>query len=579
MFTNTHAEALMDFYRKKDFPSLHQRILMTFEDFNKKVYITLSDTIVKEIDTFLDMFFTLVRQKDFIVGKYVEKYFPYITLLENLSYLSTYKSTVQVLNDLAGSREHEVQKLLLLLNLKNTIDFDLIDNLFLQNSALGSYWLYCVYTRHCFCNEMVSMNLLTLQNRLLTYDLYPFDNINSVYFNATYVNPDNHLLVRRKINETIRKYLPCMQIINQCKEDKKPKIAVLTKNWGKENAVYKCIGAFIESLHDEYELILIQLDPDADCRQLSCFTDVRTICKQGTHLDYTSIVKNDFSMVIYPDIGLNTESLILANIRIAPIQIAMYGHPVSSASDMIDCFFVGDLSEPEDLSQCYTEKTMRMTGTGMNSIKPCIDRPTFHEKISCLDQKTINIFITASPPKINCLIKTCWKKIADESSKNVMFHVLPGDYGMHEVSVLRYELENLINRDRITIHRQKSITDYLDVIKHCDLAIGSYHYGDYNRVLDSLWMGTPIIVVTGRCGYQNTGCGALRAVGLDKLIASDLDDYVSMTLRLISNDEQRKDFQKAILELDIEEIFINNKTYIHDFKKHIDSLLKQVHHS
>ena len=575
MFSSSQADHFFDCFRKGYSKRLHQGILMTLEDFNKKVYVKVSRAVLDELDFFLDVLFNLFREKNFVLGQFTEKYFQYITLLENLTFLSSFKSTEAIFHELREARCHETQKILLLHNLKNSLDFNLLDSVFKQNSALGSYWLYSVYTRHCFCNDTVLMNLLMLQNKLLGYDLYPFAALCSVYFNATYINPENHMAVRKKVNEAIRKYVPLPAIKNTSRENKVPKIGIVSKNWNKKHAVYTCIGSFIESLRDTCALSLIELNPQSRHAQFDYFTDVFFIKRKGNFIDYSAIADNSFNMIIFPDIGLNIESLILSNLRIAPVQISMYGHPVSTASEMVDYFLVGELSETKNAASYYTEAILPIKGTGMNSVLPGVKRPTFDEKSGCLDGTAVNIFVSSSSPKINSTIKQYWKKIADTSSRPVVLHLLPGDYGFQETSVMRRELKQFIGKERIRIHRHKETAKYLDVIQRCDFAIGSYHYGDYNRVVDSLWMGTPIIVIRGTCGYQNTGVGALRAAGLDELIAEHLDAYVELALELIADDETRRCLQRKILRLDIEKLLIHNRDYITDFTSSIHRIVSK----
>ncbi len=574
MFTKAKADKLFDLNKKGAFDELHPAILKTFDDFNKKIYLNFESSIFNEVDLFLEFFFNIIKNREFVLGSYVEKYLYYITLLENLAHLSSFKTTEVLLNQLIADKSHEVQKILLLMNLKNSIDLGFIDALFLENPALGSYWLYSVYTRHCFFNDTVSVNMIKLQNRLQNYDLYPFDNICSLYFNSTYINPENHINVRKKINTAIGKYMPVMKIKNSPSKNNRPRIGIVSKNWRKDKAVYKCIGAFIESLASDFDLSLIELNTKSQCR-FDYFTNTKLVQKSGKFIDLTSIIDNDFNMVIFPDIGLNTESIILSNLRIAPVQVSMYGHPVSTASDMIDFFIVGELSETDELIKNYSENTCIIKGTGMNSVLPALPRPGINDKIKCLKGDIINIFVSSSLPKINSIIKHYWKKIIDESEKPVVLHFLPGDCGFQEISVLRKDMQDFIGKDSILIHPQKQHNIYMDIIKHCDFAIGSYHYGDYNRVVDALWMGTPIIVVKGECGYQNTGVAALKALGIEELIAENLDEYVSLALTLISDDNKRKNLQKKVLYSDIQNQLIQNSEYIDDFKSKIKLLIEE----
>ena len=51
--------------------------------------------------------------------------------------------------------------------------------------------------------------------------------------------------------------------------------------------------------------------------------------------DTNWIVDEQFDIIFYPDLGMKMESIWLANKRLAPIQIASYGHPVSSYGALV----------------------------------------------------------------------------------------------------------------------------------------------------------------------------------------------------------------------------------------------------
>jgi predicted O-linked N-acetylglucosamine transferase (SPINDLY family) len=575
MFTTGAADKLLKLYRKGSHDLLHGHILRTFADFNKKVYVRSFSSVSDEIGRFLETFFFLMSQRDFSIRSVWEHYLGYVTLLENLTYLSAYGTTTETLACLTRGGQADVYKQLLLSNAKIELDLQCIDRFFTTNPKPASFWLYSLFTRHNFCHASVAKNLRSLQRQLLDYNLYLFDRICALYFNATYVDPESHLRVRHKVVETIRKQMVLPGIRNVCTKKGLPRIAIVSKNWHRNHAVRKCIGAFIRPLKEIADLVLIRINTECGAAAPACFSESRTVRSYQGHLECSSIAENDFNMVIFTDVGLNIESLLLASMRLAPLQVAMYGHPVSTASPFIDYFIVGALSETAEVSSHYTEKTVAIQGTGMNATRPRVSRPSFEDKTCCLNPGTLNIFVSASGPKINEVIVRQWVKIIKHSSRPVLLHLLPGEAGMQEMSVLRHVLQGCLGRHTIKVHRRHSYEQYMEVVKRCDLAIGSYHYGDYNRVIDALWMGTPFIVIQGNCGYQNTGVAALRAVGLEELIAEDLDAYVEKTVKLVAEDDRRQELQQKIISLPVEPLLVENGRYSAGFVDTIYRLLQE----
>jgi len=528
----------------------------------------------QEIDGFLEIFFYLVMQRDFTLSDRWKHFLAFVTLLENMAYLSSYGTTEEPLKKLMASGASNYFKQMMLSNAKLELDMHVVDKYFAEQPQAASYWLYSLFTRHSFCHPMVVKNLQLLMHRALEYDLYPYGRMCAVYFNATYVDPQNHLRIRERINEVIQKNIISSPIHNCCQGNRVPQIAVISKNWQPANAVRKCIGAYIRGLAEIGELTLIAINDHSKAFP-RYFKKVFKIQSHKGFIAYDSIAHNNFNMAIFTDIGLNIESLILANTRVAPLQIAMYGHPVSTASKYIDYFVVGEGSENELTGHHYTEKTIKIKGPGMNAVKPCVGRPTLQEKRNLLSADCVNIFLASSGPKINPHIVAHWKTIVSNASVPIVMHLLPGEAGLQEISALRQLINSLLGMTAVKFYKRLRYERYMEVIMGCDFALGSYPYGDYNRTIDSLWMGTPFVAIQGHCGYQNTGVASLRALGLDELIAFCTEDYITMALRLINNRVLRTKLQRKILSLPIEPMIVENTEYCNDFNSKLKDLLQQ----
>jgi predicted O-linked N-acetylglucosamine transferase (SPINDLY family) len=72
------------------------------------------------------------------------------------------------------------------------------------------------------------------------------------------------------------------------------------------------------------------------------------------------IVTDAPHVLIYPDIGMDGQSVQLAGQRLAPIQCNSWGHPVTSGMPTIDYYLSSDLMEPLDGQEHYTERLIRL---------------------------------------------------------------------------------------------------------------------------------------------------------------------------------------------------------------------------
>lgn len=72
------------------------------------------------------------------------------------------------------------------------------------------------------------------------------------------------------------------------------------------------------------------------------------------------IAEQELDILIYPDIGMEPLTYFLAFSRLAPIQMAWWGHPITSGLPSIDYFISLDDEIVEASDDHYTEQMVRM---------------------------------------------------------------------------------------------------------------------------------------------------------------------------------------------------------------------------
>jgi predicted O-linked N-acetylglucosamine transferase (SPINDLY family) len=68
--------------------------------------------------------------------------------------------------------------------------------------------------------------------------------------------------------------------------------------------------------------------------------------------------------------------------------------------------------------------------------------------------------------------------------------------------------------------------DYMKFYHAIDVALDPFPYSGVTTTCDALWMGVPVVSLSGRIGAARQGVRFLRTVGLDELVAETADDYV-----------------------------------------------------
>ena len=92
--------------------------------------------------------------------------------------------------------------------------------------------------------------------------------------------------------------------------------------------------------------------------------------------------------------------------------------------------------------------------------------------------------------------------------------------------------------ERVALKAALPHRDYLAAYEEIDLVLDTFPYNGGVTTLEALLMGRPVVTLTGTTLISRQSAAILHAMGLQELVASDLDRYVRLAKELAS-DKQR----------------------------------------
>lgn len=356
---------LFDLYFRHHYDQLSEQFLNILKYFRSHTYLELDDQSFYFINIFVKNFLYLFSQPDYILSdQYVRRFIQKNAVISNLVAISSFRNTDTYLTILKY-QSRNFAKLLTLYSARNTVRID-------RKSIFNSdQKLACLWYSHFFeiypaglANPLVYANLkeqLKYEDERLT-DFYVLED---VYLGSTYIDPILDRQIKQKMNQSIKIWLSqTAPPITQ--EPRLNKIAIITGKWFSQHVVYRTMSQFVQSLAEDYELTLIHLGDVTTELAIHDFANIKYVQFKQGQLNWTEIQDNQFMAVYYPDIGMNPESILLSNLRLAPIQIASVGHPISTWGSEIDYFMSGAGVElPEKAEENYSERLVLVPGLGV----------------------------------------------------------------------------------------------------------------------------------------------------------------------------------------------------------------------
>jgi predicted O-linked N-acetylglucosamine transferase (SPINDLY family) len=563
---------LLELYLNQDYDQLSETFLQVWEHFQNKTYYALDLNLQYFINVFVKNFLYLFTQPDYVLSdRHVNRFIKQNLTISNLVAMSGFKNTdayLQILND----QPRNFAKLLTLYSARNNVKFDK-KALFDANYQLACLWY------SCFCESYRSgvINQQTRENlqEHITYKderLSDFHNIDDIYFGASYIDGDLDREIKHRINASIKNspFATTAQINNH---PHPKKIAVITSLWFSQHSVYRILSEFVESLKDDYELTLVHLGDIRNNIDIGFFKEIKYVYVKDNYLNIDALRENDFTAVFYPDIGMTVESIFLCNLRIAPIQICGLGHSVSTFGSEIDYYVSGaDVEIPEGAEANYSERLVLLPGFGAIHNKP-------NYQIRNIEKKRPEMIINCPwyAQKVNYSLVSDLKEIAAQSQKQILFRFFSGGALTRKNDFIPFatDLESILGKDCIELMPAKSYNEYMALMEEGDICIEAYHFGGCNTVVDSLYLRQPTVTFEGDKWYSRIGSQLLRSVGLSELIAHSPAEYISLTLKLIHDDEYRLKIREKLAHADLNTTIFNADSKIY-FKTAMDFLI--AHH-
>ena len=117
---------------------------------------------------------------------------------------------------------------------------------------------------------------------------------------------------------------PGDRVMLVCENRPNPKkMAVISDLWSPTHSVYRNYYKYLESLRGAYHLTFFHC-LRTDGLDFGLFDEVHRLEFRDLTLDVERLRQNDFAVVYFPDVGMTLTSIMLANYRIAPIQLCSH---------------------------------------------------------------------------------------------------------------------------------------------------------------------------------------------------------------------------------------------------------------
>ena len=244
------------------------------------------------------------------------------------------------------------------------------------------------------------------------------------------------------------------------------------------------------------------------------------------------------AVILYPEIGLSPRIYPLAALRLAPLQIAAWGHPVSSGLASIDHWLSCAGMEPIDGARHYREHLHLLPGLGT-----CYARPT---RASVRPRGELGLPAAArlylaphAPVKIHPAFDAMLARIADADREGAI--VVFEDSAPALTQRLRRRLRRQFDQHGLDVDQRlhwlprATPERFRAVLAASDVLLDTPGFSGGNTSLDAIAQGLPLVTWPGTLMRSRQSAAMLAICGCQELVATSPDAYVELAVR-VGND-------------------------------------------
>ena len=244
------------------------------------------------------------------------------------------------------------------------------------------------------------------------------------------------------------------------------------------------------------------------------------------------IADTEPDILFYPDIGMDPVTYFLAFARLAPVQCASWGHPVTTGMTTIDYFLSCDAAEPPDAEAHYTERLVRLGGLPFSYHRPAPPVSTKTRADFNLEAGGTLYFLAQNLFKIHPNMDEALLAILERDPTGLI--LLPEGQDIAWGATLRERFETTLapHADRAVFLPRLDHDDYMRLLALSDVSLDSFPFSGGNTTYQALAMGTPVVTLPGDYLRGRLSLAIYHHLGVADCIARDAADYADIACRL-----------------------------------------------
>ena len=282
-------------------------------------------------------------------------------------------------------------------------------------------------------------------------------------------------------------------------------------------------------------------------------------CARFTHgdmsvRDWASAIGNsELDVLIYPEVGMDITTSRLASMRLAPVQMAAWGHPETTGLPTIDFYISAENFETTVSQTLYTEKLVSLPNLGCYYAPESPATAVVDLAALGIDEESPILICPGTPfkyaPQHDRIFIEIASRLKDAQFIFFNFESVPLlSRRLRQRIVSAFSSVGLEGNSRLRFIPWQSKAGFFALLRRADVFLDTIGFSGFNTAMQSIECGLPIVTREGKFMRGKFASAILRRMQLEELIAGNEAVYVENAVRLATDRQYNATIREKIRE-------------------------------
>lgn len=351
----------------------------------------------------------------------------------------------------------------------------------------------------------------------------------------------------KMLHQVVTEYYPSLRLpapLPPLSPNGKIRIGYIAESLGNNSDTRWAVGWLKHHDRSQFEIYCYSVEANADLRtqQFRLLSDAFYHLPDNLDAICDRILTDQPHILVFLAVGNRVKTNTIAALRLAPIQCSAWGHPVTSGLPTIDYYLSGDLMEPENAQEHYTEQLVRLPNIGLSYPKPHLPAPNKTRADFGLPEDAVLYLSCQLVFKYLPQHDYLFPAIAQRVPKAKFVFVIRSTFTNQINPALESQFcrrlaqaftqAGLSMADYCVFLPGQDLPGYASLLDCVDVFLDTIGFSGGHTTFDAIACNLPIVSCAGEVMRGRQSYAALTMLGVTDTIANSEAEYLNVAVRL-----------------------------------------------